>query len=79
MSAHKVEKSTEKVFTLEEVAAHKTKDSKFIIIDDKVYDVTAFIDEVIKSNVCWFSCQHPGGVEVVTEFEGNPLRLASQY
>lgn len=47
-----------KVFTLKEVAKHKTKESSFVIIHDKVYDITKFLDE------------HPGGEEVLIEQAG---------
>lgn len=51
-------KKTPRVFTLEEVAEHKSSDSCYIIIHDKVYDVTKFLDE------------HPGGEEVLLEQAG---------
>lgn len=34
-----------KQFTLPEVAKHATKKDLYIIIHDKVYDVTSFVDE----------------------------------
>lgn len=46
--AHVVEKSKEKQFTLAEVAEHASDKSRFIVINDNVYDVTKFIDEVQK-------------------------------
>ncbi|KAF9534628.1 cytochrome b5-like heme/steroid binding domain-containing protein [Crepidotus variabilis] len=42
-----------KVITLNELRAHKSKDSFYILLHGKVYDVTKFIDE------------HPGGDEVI--------------
>nr|CAG8520140.1 15454_t:CDS:2 [Entrophospora candida] len=45
-------------FTLEELAKHKTKDSLYVSIGGKVYDVTNFIDE------------HPGGEEVLLDEGG---------
>ncbi|XP_063847409.1 cytochrome b5-like isoform X2 [Scylla paramamosain] len=48
----------QKVFTLEEVAKHKTPDSCWFVIHDKVYDVSKFLDE------------HPGGEEVLLEQAG---------
>ncbi|KAG5719983.1 Cytochrome b5 [Termitomyces sp. T112] len=42
-----------KIITLEELRAHKSKQSFYILIHGKVYDVTKFIDE------------HPGGDEVI--------------
>ena len=44
--AYVVEKSKDKQFTLAEVAEHASDKSRFIIINDNVYDVTKFIDEV---------------------------------
>ncbi|TFK62025.1 cytochrome b5 [Pluteus cervinus] len=43
----------EKIVTLEELRANKSKDSMYLLISGKVYDVTKFLDE------------HPGGDEVV--------------
>ncbi|KAI6152350.1 cytochrome b5-like heme/steroid binding domain-containing protein [Pisolithus tinctorius] len=42
-----------KVITLEEFQAHNTRDSLYVLVHEKVYDVTKFIDE------------HPGGDEVI--------------
>ncbi|EAU84237.1 hypothetical protein CC1G_08167 [Coprinopsis cinerea okayama7 len=42
-----------KIVTLEELRAHKTRDSFYILIHGKVYDATKFMDE------------HPGGDEVI--------------
>ncbi|KAF5388407.1 hypothetical protein D9615_000657 [Tricholomella constricta] len=42
-----------KTITIDELRAHKTKESFYILIHGKVYDVTKFIDE------------HPGGDEVI--------------
>ena len=36
-------------YTLEEVAKHKTPESLWLVIHDKVYDVTKFTEEVRKS------------------------------
>jgi hypothetical protein len=46
MSKHVVQKSTTKVFTLEEVAKHVTEESKYLVIDGNVFDVTEFVNEV---------------------------------
>ncbi|KAI0082487.1 cytochrome b5 [Panus rudis PR-1116 ss-1] len=45
--------SSAKVVTYEELKAHSSKDSIWILLHEKVYDVTKFIDE------------HPGGDEVI--------------
>lgn len=47
-----------KVYTLEEIAKHKTPDSCWFVIHDKVYNVSKFLDE------------HPGGEEVLLEQAG---------
>lgn len=36
----------EKKFTWEEVAKHKTAQSLWVVIHDKVYDITKFMEEV---------------------------------
>lgn len=47
-----------KRYSLKEVEEHKSAESCWIIIHDKVYDVTAFLNE------------HPGGEEVLLEQAG---------
>jgi len=47
-----------KTYTLKEVAGHCTSDDCWMIILDKVYDFTDFID------------YHPGGYELMLEFAG---------
>lgn len=49
---------TDKVYRLEEVKEHNSPQSAWIIIHDRVYDVTKFLDE------------HPGGEEVLLEQSG---------
>ncbi|PKS11458.1 hypothetical protein jhhlp_003222 [Lomentospora prolificans] len=44
--------------TYQDVAGHNTKDSLYMVIHDKVYDVTKFVDE------------HPGGEEVLLDVGG---------
>jgi len=47
-----------KKFSTKEVEGHKDKNSTWLIIHDKVYDVTKFLEE------------HPGGEEVLLEMGG---------
>ncbi|XP_039054764.1 cytochrome b5-like [Hibiscus syriacus] len=42
-----------KLYTMQEASQHNTKDDCWVVIDDKVYDVTSYLDE------------HPGGDDVV--------------
>ncbi|KAF8239005.1 cytochrome b5 [Tricholoma matsutake] len=44
---------SQKVITVDDLRANKSKDSFFILLHDKVYNVTKFMDE------------HPGGDEVI--------------
>ncbi|KAI0102311.1 cytochrome b5 [Nemania sp. FL0031] len=48
----------DKEFTYQDVAEHNTKKDLFVVIHDKVYDTTKFIDE------------HPGGEEVLLDVGG---------
>ncbi|XP_038078492.1 cytochrome b5-like isoform X1 [Patiria miniata] len=48
-----------KTYTLEDVKQHKTSQSIWIVIHNKVYDVTKFLDD------------HPGGEEVLLEQGGS--------
>ncbi|KAJ7368854.1 cytochrome b5-like heme/steroid binding domain-containing protein [Mycena olivaceomarginata] len=50
--------SAPKVVTLAELRANNTKDKLYILIHEKVYDVTKFLDE------------HPGGDEVILAESG---------
>eukprot|EP00008_Paramoeba_atlantica_P010628 CAMPEP_0201476310 /NCGR_PEP_ID=MMETSP0151_2-20130828/1540_1 /ASSEMBLY_ACC=CAM_ASM_000257 /TAXON_ID=200890 /ORGANISM="Paramoeba atlantica, Strain 621/1 / CCAP 1560/9" /LENGTH=72 /DNA_ID=CAMNT_0047856641 /DNA_START=47 /DNA_END=265 /DNA_ORIENTATION=- len=43
---------------MEEVGKHKTKNSFYIVIRKKVYDITKFLDE------------HPGGPEILEDVAG---------
>ncbi|KAI9004888.1 cytochrome b5-like heme/steroid binding domain-containing protein [Phycomyces nitens] len=43
------------LFTYEEVSTHNTRDDLYMIINNKVYDITKFVDE------------HPGGEEVLVD------------
>ncbi|KAI1343134.1 cytochrome b5 [Xylariaceae sp. FL0016] len=48
----------DKTFTYQDVAEHNTKKDLFVVIHDKVYDSTKFVDE------------HPGGEEVLLDVGG---------
>ncbi|KAL0436152.1 UNVERIFIED_CONTAM: cytochrome [Sesamum radiatum] len=47
-----------KVFTFDEVAQHNTRDDCWLVLFEKAYDVTAFIDE------------HPGGDDLLLNVTG---------
>ncbi|KAG1755383.1 cytochrome b5-like heme/steroid binding domain-containing protein [Suillus lakei] len=53
-----------KVVTYEELKAHSTKDSLYVLIHGEVYDVTTFIDE------------HPGGDDVILAEAGKDATQA---
>lgn len=40
-----------KTYTLEEIAEHSSNDSIWILINNGVYDVTQFLEEVIKKKL----------------------------
>ncbi|KAL4869084.1 cytochrome b5-like heme/steroid binding domain-containing protein [Aspergillus spectabilis] len=50
--------SANKEFTFKEVADHSTKKDLYLVVHDKVYDCTSFVDE------------HPGGEEVLLDVAG---------
>mgnify|MGYP001799519625 CR=1 FL=1 len=50
--------------TRQEVQKHNTKDSKWIIIDSKVYDITNF------------SKRHPGGARVISHAAGDDATVS---
>lgn len=52
------------LFTLEEVADHCSPESAWIILWDRVYDVTKFANE------------HPGGEDIIYEHEGRDATMA---
>ncbi|EGX93257.1 cytochrome b5, putative [Cordyceps militaris CM01] len=47
-----------KAFTFQDVAEHNTKKDCYLVVHDKVYDCSRFIDE------------HPGGEEVILDVAG---------
>lgn len=46
LSGSEDEESKLPVFTMEEVAKHNTAESLWLVVHDKVYDVTSFMEEV---------------------------------
>ncbi|XP_028132772.1 cytochrome b5 [Diabrotica virgifera virgifera] len=54
----------ERVITLEEVSRHDTDKDCWVVIYDRVYDITEFLDE------------HPGGSEVLLEYAGREASAA---
>lgn len=48
-----------KIFTLEEVQRHNNEASCWVIVKNKVYDLTDFLGD------------HPGGVEAILKYAGN--------
>ncbi|KAG7450375.1 uncharacterized protein BT62DRAFT_984887, partial [Guyanagaster necrorhizus] len=51
-------------FTLQQVAEHSTASSCWVIIKDRVYDVTDFLSE------------HPGGAQIILKYAGKDATLA---
>ncbi|KAF2398708.1 putative cytochrome b5 [Trichodelitschia bisporula] len=49
---------SQKLFTYAEVAEHSTKKDLYVVVHDKVYNVSSFVDE------------HPGGEEVLVDVAG---------
>uniref|UniRef100_A0A3B4YGB0 Cytochrome b5 type B n=1 Tax=Seriola lalandi dorsalis TaxID=1841481 RepID=A0A3B4YGB0_SERLL len=52
------QRSDEKCYTLEEIRLHNMSNDTWLIVHDKVYDITSFLEE------------HPGGEEVLLEQAG---------
>ncbi|TGZ83883.1 putative cytochrome b5 [Ascodesmis nigricans] len=50
--------AAEKLYTYEDVKGHTTKKDLWMVVHDKVYDVSSFVDE------------HPGGEEVMMDVGG---------
>ncbi|CAA9966102.1 hypothetical protein CFE70_009499 [Pyrenophora teres f. teres 0-1] len=50
--------AADKEYTYSDVSEHNTKKDLFIVVHDKVYDATSFVDE------------HPGGEEVLLDVGG---------
>ncbi|GAB4840134.1 Cytochrome b5 isoform A [Ancistrocladus abbreviatus] len=51
-----------KLYAMQEVSQHNTKDDCWVVIDGKVYDVSSYLDE------------HPGGDDVVLEVTGKDAK-----
>ncbi|CAH0404961.1 unnamed protein product [Chilo suppressalis] len=54
----------DRVITLEEVAHHDTARDCWVVIYDRVYDITTFLEE------------HPGGADVMLEYAGQDASTA---
>ena len=52
------------VISLEEVSRHDTREDGWMVIYDKVYDITEFLE------------QHPGGEDVLMEYLGYDATMA---
>lgn len=50
-----------KVFTAQEVSQHNKEDDCWLVIDNKVYDVTKYLND------------HPGGPEILYDLAGELL------
>jgi 4-hydroxysphinganine ceramide fatty acyl 2-hydroxylase len=50
-------------YTANQIKKHNTKDSCWVIVNDKVYDITSFLAD------------HPGGDEILLEFAGTDVTL----
>ncbi|SAL99468.1 hypothetical protein [Absidia glauca] len=61
-----------KLFTFEEVAQHNKREDLWMIIDKKVYDITAFVDESAPVKVV---SANAGGGDSSDHPQGNPLRI----
>lgn len=58
------EEKCRRIYTLSEVAEHDTYNDCWIVIYDRVYNVTEFIE------------QHPGGAEMILEYAGRDGSIA---
>ncbi|CAH4014400.1 cytochrome b5-like [Pieris brassicae] len=54
----------DRVITLVEVSAHDTPQDCWVVIYDRVYDISTFLDE------------HPGGAEIMLEYAGRDASTA---
>ncbi|KAJ8983690.1 hypothetical protein NQ317_003480 [Molorchus minor] len=54
----------ERIITLEDISWHDTAKDCWIIIYDRVYDITDFLDE------------HPGGGDILLEYAGRDASIA---
>ncbi|KAJ0182004.1 hypothetical protein K1T71_002726 [Dendrolimus kikuchii] len=57
-------KAKENVVTLAEVSMHDTPDDCWVVIYDRVYDISSFLDE------------HPGGADIMLEYAGHDASTA---
>ena len=75
-------------YSLEQVSWHTKNNDCWIVIEDKVYDITAFIQHVNMNPLSWLCyclayillidlhIQHPGGYEIMMEQAGGDATLA---
>eukprot|EP00741_Cyanophora_paradoxa_P005586 tig00000912_g5415.t1 len=61
------EGKSERVLTLKDVAEHRTKDDCWVIVNDKVYDVTKFVPK------------HPGGEVIITSAGEDATEIFSAF
>ncbi|GBP62194.1 Cytochrome b5 isoform A [Eumeta japonica] len=54
----------DRTITLSEVACHDSPDDCWVVIYDRVYDITTFLDE------------HPGGADIMLEYAGQDASTA---
>ncbi|XP_026757251.1 uncharacterized protein LOC113516944 [Galleria mellonella] len=65
---HKIEPGTpeakDRIITLAEVSCHDTPQDCWVVIYDRVYDITTFLEE------------HPGGADIMLEYAGQDASTA---
>jgi L-lactate dehydrogenase (cytochrome) len=57
----------EKMLSAEEIAGHRSTSSCWIVVDDKVYDVTSYLSE------------HPGGAAILLKQGGSVGEARTSY